>query len=334
MRVSIVVCNYNYARFLDGAIRSAVEQDYADKEVIVVDDGSTDGSPAIVAKWGDAVVAVHKSNGGQVSAYNAGFAKVTGDVVVFLDSDDQLDREACTRIAALFDDRTAKVHFRLRLVDTEGRALGPTIPNRLAEGDVSHRLRVDGDLYESSPGTGNAYRVAALRKLMPIPSDAKDRHGADFFCIYGSSLLGEVRAAGEQPLGSYRVHAQNAPELLGFGNAVRETQEPYRTYLRYERLRAWLIERLGPREVLPPFAPVFSLEKQGYVAAIFSAPSYLEGLQAASPLLVSKVLPSLRRAQGSWAFRAGLAVWAMGVLVLPRRAGLPLARYVCNPASR
>jgi cellulose synthase/poly-beta-1,6-N-acetylglucosamine synthase-like glycosyltransferase len=88
MRVSIVICNYNYARFLDGAIRSALEQDHLDKEVIVVDDGSTDGSREVIARWADAVRTVYKANGGQVSAYNAGFEQVTGDAVVFLDSDD------------------------------------------------------------------------------------------------------------------------------------------------------------------------------------------------------------------------------------------------------
>jgi glycosyltransferase involved in cell wall biosynthesis len=332
MRVSIVVCNYNYAPFLDSAIRSAVFQDHPDKEVIVVDDGSTDGSRDIVARWGDAVRAVYKSNGGQVSAYNVGFEKVTGDVVVFLDSDDLLDAGACARIVRAFDDDTAKVHFRLRLVDTDGVALGSTIPRILAEGDLADRLRVEGELYESAPGSGNAYRVSALRRLMPIPTD--DTHGADFFAIYGTSVLGEVRVAGDEPLGSYRVHGDNACRLLQFGNAPEAMQEPRRTLVRYERLRQWLLARLGPTAALPPLSPIFSLEKNGYAAAIFSAPSYIEGLQEGAQLLVSRVLPAVARTKGSWALRAGLACWAMGVLVLPRRTGLPLARFVCNPASR
>jgi glycosyltransferase involved in cell wall biosynthesis len=334
MRISIVVCNYNYAAFLDGAIRSAVEQDYPDKEVIVVDDGSSDGSREIMARWGNAIRPVYKINGGQVSAYNAGFESVTGDVVIFLDSDDLLDRTACTRIVSAFDVDTVKVHFRLRVVDPQNVALGSTIPGRLAEGDLGSRLRLDGDLYESPPGSGNAYRVSALRQLMPLPSDAQDRHGGDFFCIYGISLLGTVRIAGSESLGSYRVHGRNAPQLLNFGNALRSTQEPFRTYLRYERMGRWLHTRLGDAGALPPFAPVFTMEKQGYAAAIFSAPSYGRGLHAGSSLLVSKILPAIARAKGSWAFRVGLAFWAVGVLVLPRTAGLPLARYVCNPASR
>jgi glycosyltransferase involved in cell wall biosynthesis len=332
MRVSIVICNYNYARFLDSAIRSAVSQDYPDKEIIVVDDGSTDGSRDIVARWGDAVRTVYKSNGGQPSAYNAGFEKVTGDVVVFLDSDDLLDAGACARIVHAFDDDTAKVHFRMRVVDADGVALGPTIPRILSEGDLADRLRVEGELYESAPGTGNAYRVSALRRLMPLPTDVT--MGADFFAIYGTSVLGEVRVACHEPLASYRVHRKSASGLLRFGNAVEPMPEPLRTSVRYERLRRWMLERLGPTAALPPLSPMFSLEKTRYADAILSAPSYIEGLRGGAQLLVSRVLPAVARAKGSWALRAGLACWAMGVLVLPRRMGLPLARFVCNPASR
>jgi glycosyltransferase involved in cell wall biosynthesis len=336
MRISIVLCNYNYAMFLDSAIRSAVEQDHPDKEVIVVDDGSTDASRQIIDGWGSKILSVLKANEGQVSAYNAGFAQVTGDVVIFLDSDDLLDRNACGRVAEAFQSApaAAKVHFYLRLIDQDGRHLGPTIPRCLAEGDVSERLRRFGELYDSAPGSGNAYRVAALRRLMPLPGDQRDRHGADFFAIYGTSLIGEVRLAGAQPLGSYRLHQGGASTLIALGNAAKATKEPQRTYARYARLQAWLWDRLGEHGVLPSPAPAFSLEKQAYAAAIFSAPSYMQGLRGGSRLLASSLLPAIARTNGSMAFRVGLTCWAMAILMLPRVIGLPLARYVCNPASR
>src|SRR2546429_9532950 len=93
-RVSIIVNNYNYASFVGQAIDSALAQTYPNTEVVVVDDGSTDGSAKVIAGYGDRVIAVMKSNGGQGSAYSAGFERSSGDVVCFLDADDVLYPEA------------------------------------------------------------------------------------------------------------------------------------------------------------------------------------------------------------------------------------------------
>jgi len=87
-RATIVINNYNYGQFLGTAIESALAQTYANTEVVVVDDGSTDDSREIIASYGDRVHAVFKSNGGQASAFNAGFAASSGDVICMLDSDD------------------------------------------------------------------------------------------------------------------------------------------------------------------------------------------------------------------------------------------------------
>ena len=168
MKLSIVICNHNYGEFVDNAIRSAIEQDYPDREIIVVDDGSTDASRALISRWNGQVKTLFKSNEGQISAYNAGLAEVSGDVVIFLDSDDTLDAHAGGHIVEQFRDASvAKVHFRLRLVDRSGAKLGGVIPSELPSGDLSSTLRCRGELYSSAPGSGNAYRVSVLRRLAP-----------------------------------------------------------------------------------------------------------------------------------------------------------------------
>src|SRR5262245_29609184 len=78
---SMVISNFNYARFLGAAIASAAGQTRAPLEVIVVDDGSTDGSREVIASFGSRVRPVFKPNGGMASALNAGFAIARGDVV-------------------------------------------------------------------------------------------------------------------------------------------------------------------------------------------------------------------------------------------------------------
>jgi len=84
--VSIIITTYNRKSYLRGAALSVLSQDYPEKEVIVVDDGSTDGSAAEAE--GLPLTYIHKENGGISSARNAGLAAARGDYIAFLDVDD------------------------------------------------------------------------------------------------------------------------------------------------------------------------------------------------------------------------------------------------------
>ena len=89
MRISVVVNNYNYGRFVARAVLSALEQEPAPHEVVIVDDGSSDDSLAVIeqlARKHPTVRVVAKQNGGQLSAFNAGFAASSGDIVCFIDA--------------------------------------------------------------------------------------------------------------------------------------------------------------------------------------------------------------------------------------------------------
>ncbi len=77
LRASIIVNNYNYGRFLQESIDSALSQTYSNVEVIVVDDGSADNSRVIIECYGDRIIPVLKKNGGQASAFNTGLAEST-----------------------------------------------------------------------------------------------------------------------------------------------------------------------------------------------------------------------------------------------------------------
>ena len=88
--VSIVIPCYNREKYISDAIDSALAQTYSNIEVIVVDDGSIDGSVDVVRQYGDRVKLVLQDNGGVNVARNRCFRESRGDFLVFLDSDDWL----------------------------------------------------------------------------------------------------------------------------------------------------------------------------------------------------------------------------------------------------
>src|SRR5689334_12287800 len=88
--VSIVIPTHNYADYVGGAIRSALGQGYAPVEVIVVDDGSTDDTPAVLRSFGAAIYPLRLDRRGVSAARNAGLAVARGTYVIFLDADDLL----------------------------------------------------------------------------------------------------------------------------------------------------------------------------------------------------------------------------------------------------
>ncbi len=105
-KVSIIIPAYNEAHVIAKTLRSLLETDYPDKEIIVVDDGSTDGTSRIARKFESRGVRVFTKTerGGKASCLNLGLKASSGDLIVSLDADSTLDRDALKRIVAYFND--------------------------------------------------------------------------------------------------------------------------------------------------------------------------------------------------------------------------------------
>lgn len=218
-RVSIVVLNYNYARFVGAAIESALNQTHPDVEVIVVDNGSTDRSLEAIRPYESRLRLVRQPvNIGQGQGYNLGIAAATGEWIVWLDADDLLDPDCIATCLAMADDDTAKVQFPLRHIDPDGRPLDSMTPFLRHSGDVRGLIRRFGH-YAGPPGSGNLYRRSAVAPYFPVPAH-KWPIGTDTVPFVTAPFHGLVVDSG-RPLGSYRLHLSVQSDAPGYKGNYR-----------------------------------------------------------------------------------------------------------------
>ena len=204
MKASVLINNFNYARYLGEAIDSALSQDFEDFEVVVVDDGSTDSSREVVASYGDRIVPVLKLNGGQASSFNAGFAASRGDIVFLLDADDAFLPGKLARVAAIYAANGVDWCFD-RVTTAEGSAS----PAELQVTPVDKRDRLRQGKFPSLPvpTSGLSFKREALAKILPMPV-AADVVLSDNYLKFAAAYLGRG-AVIDTPLTFQRLHAAN-----------------------------------------------------------------------------------------------------------------------------
>ena len=123
--VSAVIPTFNGERFVGQAIESALAQTYANLEIIVVDDGSTDATQEVVARYGGRVACLRQPNAGVSAARNRGIREARGDLIAFLDQDDAWYPEKIEKQVAIFESiKDCSVVFSdYSLMDSEGKQM-------------------------------------------------------------------------------------------------------------------------------------------------------------------------------------------------------------------
>jgi glycosyltransferase involved in cell wall biosynthesis len=232
-RVSVIVPAYDLARFLPAALDSALAQDWPaeDLEIVVVDDGSTDDTPAVLRVYADRVHAVRQANGGLVSAVNRGLAETTGEFIALLDADDEWPRDRVRRQVEYLQEHPAVglVHGDMELIDARGATIAPSF---FAEyGHTPTSGRVLGRLLSGNFVSGGAsmFRASLLPAVAPIPADAAY---PDWWLAAATAAVAEIQ---DLPgiFNRYRSHGANmglgaAPERV---DAILAGEIPWRRWM-------------------------------------------------------------------------------------------------------
>lgn len=159
--ISVIVPVYNVIEYLDRAVLSIVNQTYRDLEIILVDDGSTDGSSLECDNWSwkdERIKVIHKENGGLSDARNAGLNIATGDYVMFPDSDDYIDNDFCEKmISQMANPKVTLVCCGFLITDING--------NESVSAPKERRLLSKKEAIEDIISSGNDVRPSACNKL-------------------------------------------------------------------------------------------------------------------------------------------------------------------------
>ncbi len=325
MLVTIAVLNYNYRRFVAQAIESALAQTWRDLEVVVVDNGSTDGSLEVIEPYADRVRVVRvPTNIGQGNGYNACIAAARGEWLVWLDADDILDADCIQTCLSMADETTSKVQFPMRLIDADGQRVGGTVPYLSHDGDVMPLIRRFGH-YAGPPGSGNLYRRSAVAPYFPV-STQDWPIGTDTVPFVTAAFHGRVVDT-RRPLASYRLHRKAPSSIPGYrGNyssniAAEVTLNSASRDRTLAMVRAHAgIDVRGPFLTLPPHVRYRIIS---WRLAPTQHPFPEDDARSLSRLMAQ----SLRECPGYTVIdRAVIRLWAFGVLRLP----LPFAQRLMS----
>jgi glycosyltransferase involved in cell wall biosynthesis len=295
--VSILINNYNYGQFLDAAIASALNQTYPHTQVIVVDDGSTDDSRAVMARYGDRIIPVLKENGGQASALNAGFAASQGEIVCLLDADDLFLPNKVAAVVELFQSQPeiswvfheSMASQSEEILNTEISTLFEQAAQPSAAPDrqiIDFRGNIlKAQLPDFTPSTSNLCFARTLAaKIFPLP-EVKGFSGAainDFYIKYIAVGL-ETGCASGKNLGIYRIHTSNAFSTQGFSRKRKVYAEMYLLTAYWMRVKFPQFSKLSQKLFSKGLATYFKskddeLDYQKVIDQYFDMSSYSERL--------------------------------------------------------
>ncbi|TMH67074.1 MAG: glycosyltransferase [Betaproteobacteria bacterium] len=197
--VSVVIPSYNHARYLAAAIDSVLAQDYPRVELIVIDDGSTDGSPDVLKKYDQRFHWEVQANQGQAATMNRGWTMSRGEILAYLSADDiLLPNAASAAVSCLRRNAEAVLCYcDFNLIDPGGRLI-----RRISTPDFSYRDMLVKVI--CPPGPGAFFRRHAFETTGFWDGSLRTMLDYDYWLRLG--LQGSIVSI-PQVLALYRMHA-------------------------------------------------------------------------------------------------------------------------------
>jgi exopolysaccharide biosynthesis glycosyltransferase PssF len=247
--ITALVDTYNHERYIEQTLVSVLEQGLPDEEleVVVVDDGSTDGTASVVEKFVPRVKLVRKKNGGQASAFNAGFAEARGEIVAILDGDDWWAKGKLTRVAEALDKNPEVAaighgYYEFDEATKETKVRAPAARQVISLASVE-ATRAAIPAWGFLLMGALTVRRRVLERIMPLAEEMVFM--ADTAIQAAAMAMGTLVL--EEPLFYYRRHAQNLYAIDG-ENEARLRRKYAMTEVVHERVQRMLLAMGVPAE--------------------------------------------------------------------------------------
>ena len=226
MKISIVTISYNQARFLEQAICSVINQDYPDKEYIVVDPGSTDGSREIIERYRDRIdKIIFEPDEGPADGLNKGFAQATGEIFGFINSDDALLPGALSRVARAFAENPEVdvILGYVYQVDGNGRLI-----KRIRTGKINPKRFVYGGVNFAQQGM--FFRAHVFRRVGGF--NIKNTTSWDGELALDMALSGARFAVLDEYIAIFRLHDRSASKSSDMDRMKRVVENHERCFVK------------------------------------------------------------------------------------------------------
>jgi glycosyltransferase involved in cell wall biosynthesis len=264
MSWSCVINNRNYGRFLPDAVHSALAQTLPFAQILIVDDGSTDDSPAVARRLAATHPSVHfipKQHGGQLSCFNAAIPHVRGEFVSFLDADDCFEPHHNAVLAGYFHSHPGAQYLfhSFQIFGLQPRPAHQFPHSTILPAGPLNAL-LCGPVPRGGPTSTITLRKKLADRLLPSPNEPQYPICADEVLVEGAQYLGLERHYLRETLTRYRAHGNNSFHNIPRTASLRELDARrklhllgyYRKLLGFTgapRLPDYLREFLAPSDI-------------------------------------------------------------------------------------